>query len=222
MYIIQLFLIFALSATLQAAEVSYEINDPKAKQLLEEVKKNVLSEPSWVFDFELVVNFPDMDPEVINGQLKQDGQKIKADLGAQVITSDGKTVWTYLKDFNEVQISNFDEDMQELFLSPSQIVRIYESGEYIYQYSGNQEFRGRQLQLIEFRPADPKASEYVKINLWLDMKSKVPVGVMINARNGVRYNLFIEQHQKGVKHHAGVFTFNPAEYPGVEIDDLRF
>lgn len=222
MYILQLFFAVVLSTSLLAVESTAELNDPKAEQLLEKVKKNVMSEPSWIFDFELVINFPEMDPEVINGQIKQDGKKIKADLGDQVFTSDGKTVWTYLKDYNEVQISNYEEEMQDLFLNPAQIVQIYESGEYLYQHSGNQDFQGRQLDLIEFMPADPQHSEYVKINLWLDAKNLVPVGVMINARNGVRYNLHVERHQKGVKHDAGTFTFNPADYPGVEIDDLRF
>lgn len=201
---------------------SLDLSDPQAKQMLDAVKNNILSESSWTFDFELLVNFPQLDQEKVEGQLKQDGDKVRADLGSQLIISDGSTVWTYLKDFNEVQISHYEKEMSELFLSPAQIVQIYESGEYRYQYSGSREYQGQMLDLIEFVPTEPGGSEFVKINLWLDMDSKVPTGVMINARNGTRYNLYIKDHRKGVNHSADVFTFNADDYPGVEIDDLRF
>ncbi len=194
----------------------------QATQMLNQVKENMLSEESWFFDFELEIFFPELDPEVIKGKLYQDGNKIRADLGDQVLISDGETVWTYIRDFNEVQISNYEEGMEEMFLSPTSIVSIYESGEYAYQYSGAQEIDGRNLHLIEFKPSQPGPSEYVKINLFLDMDNKIPYAVGISARNGTRYNLVINDHDRGANHPAGTFSFDESEFPGVEIEDLRF
>jgi len=216
------FILFVFGLFLSGNMVSHAQNSPQATQILNQVKENMLSEESWFFDFELEIIFPELDPEVINGKLHQNGKKIRADLGDQILISDGQTIWTYIRDFNEVQISNYEKGMEDLFLSPTAIVSIYESGEYDYQYSGKQNINGKNLDLVEFKPKQAGTSEYVKINLFLDMQNKVPYAVSISARNGTRYNLLIKSHQKAARHPAGTFSFNPSEFPGVEIEDLRF
>lgn len=195
--------------------------DPLATQILDQIKENVLSESRWKFEFDLEIRFPEMEPEQIKGTLYQDGDKFRADIGEQIIISDGISVWTWIKEFNEVQITDADAGVEEIFLSPAQIVQIYESGEYEYQHSGTQAFRGQPHEFIEFKPASPSGSQYVKINMFVNMTDKLPAAVSVIARNGVVYNLSIENHQKGTRFSDSVFKFDPSEFPGAEIEDLR-
>ncbi|TVR82394.1 MAG: outer membrane lipoprotein carrier protein LolA [Saprospirales bacterium] len=195
--------------------------DPVAKQILDQIKDNVLSESRWKFEFDLEIRFPEMEPEQVKGSLYQDENKFRADIGDQIIISDGTSVWTWLKEFNEVQITDAEAGIEEIFLSPAQIVKIYESGEYDYQHSGTHAFRGQPHEFIEFKPASPSGSEYVKINMFVNMSDKLPVAVSVISRNGVVYNLSIENHQKGIRFPDSIFKFAPSEFPGAEIEDLR-
>ncbi len=195
--------------------------DPVAKQMLESVKENVLSEANWKFTFELKVRFPEMEPDIIEGTLHQKGDHFRVDLGEQVIISDGESIWTWIKDFNEVQITEYEDDLDEMFMSPAQIVQMYESGKYEYQHSGKQTLDGKAYDFIEMKPTDPRASDYVKINLLLDMDNLVPGYAAIIARNGTVYELAIRDHERGGDFPENLFTFDPNDFPGAEIEDLR-
>lgn len=47
-------------------------------------------------------------------------------MDGQEIYCDGKTMWTYLKDANEVQISNYNPKSSDI--NPSEIFTVYEKG----------------------------------------------------------------------------------------------
>jgi len=52
------------------------------------------------------------------------GNKYKVQVKNQEVISDNKTVWTYIKDANEVQVNDYEPD--ENSITPSQIFTIYE------------------------------------------------------------------------------------------------
>lgn len=212
---------FLLLFTFSFAYSTWAINDPQAKNMLDEVKANMLSTESWEFEFELTVRFPEMEADKMKGVFYQDGKKFKVDLGEQIVISDGQSIYTYIKDFNEVQISDYDNGIEEMFINPSQIIQIYENGEYLYQYSGKTTFQNREMHLIEFKPSNPAEAEYIKIKLLLDMKAKMPAHISISARNGANYQLELLKQIKGANHPPSVFQFRKEDFPGVEVEDLR-
>ena len=61
-----------------------------------------------------------------NGTLYLKGKKFKITLSDQEIYCDGKTMWTYFKEENEVQITKFDANAQDI--NPSEIFTIFKKG----------------------------------------------------------------------------------------------
>ena len=83
----------------------------KGKEILNKVSKKYKSYTTVKADFKSVMNSPQ---DKINLEqkgtffLRSNTNKYKVDMGAQTITCDGKKVWTYVKEANEVQIDNFN------------------------------------------------------------------------------------------------------------------
>ena len=50
--------------------------------------------------------------------------KFKLKLANQEIYNNGKTVWTYLKDANEVSISDYTPD-DDSFVTPEKVIKLY-------------------------------------------------------------------------------------------------
>lgn len=61
-------------------------------------------------DLSLIVeNLDSKSKETKTGKVMSKGNMFIAELGNQKLFCDGKTLWTYLKDVNEVQINNFEK-----------------------------------------------------------------------------------------------------------------
>src|ERR1700761_4387368 len=80
------------------------------------------------------------------GTLYVKGNKFKLELNNQQIVCDNVTIWTYLKDANELQINTYEPD--ENTISPSQIFTIYEKN-FIYGFIEEKTVNGKVFQVIE-------------------------------------------------------------------------
>lgn len=151
------------------------------------------------------------------GVIKVKGQKFTIDLGNQVIFNDGKTVWTYMKEENEVNISDYHEDDDGL--SPTKIYSMYKTG-YKYLHVGEEKINKYVFDMIELVPEN-KNKPYFKIKLWISKKDKSISRWRIFEKNGNRYNYSVSNFISNIKFEDFSFTFDKTKYQGVEIVDLR-
>jgi outer membrane lipoprotein-sorting protein len=87
--------------------------DPKASALLEEVSKKAKSFKSIKVDFSYtMVNAKAGINEEKTGTLLVSGDKYKMAAAGQTILCDGKTIWTYIKSSNEVQVNDSPPTIQ--------------------------------------------------------------------------------------------------------------
>ncbi len=104
--------------------------DEKAKDILEKVSENAKAYKSIAADFTFSMENKEMEIDEKNeGSIKMKGQKYVVelpDLGVKVY-SDGSTIWNYMKDGNQVTISNIDDESSEL-MDPASLFNIYEKG----------------------------------------------------------------------------------------------
>ncbi|MGB4960013.1 MAG: outer membrane lipoprotein carrier protein LolA, partial [Saprospiraceae bacterium] len=107
-------------------------NDPKAKVILDKLKKQYDTYKSMEVSFEMEIELPGQPKEVQKGTVLQDGIKYQVKTKDQEIYADGKTIWIYLKRNKEVQITDMDESDASSMMSPKQMMRLYDSGEYVY------------------------------------------------------------------------------------------
>ena len=108
--------------------------DAQAKAILSGVSKKYRSYAMVKTDFSFTLKNPQTNiNETQSGSLyvKPSSNKYKVNLGEQELISDGKVQWTYLKNDNEVQISEIDNSSDAL--NPAKIFTMYEKGfKYVY------------------------------------------------------------------------------------------
>lgn len=151
------------------------------------------------------------------GTLYLKGKKFRIKLTDQEIYCDGKTMWTYFKEENEVQITKYDPNAQEI--NPSEIFTIYQKG-FNYKYIGESIISGKTVQKIEMTPTD-KTKPYFKVKLNIEKASNKITNMSVYNKNGIRSNYAITSFKSNLPISDGFFKFDPKTKPGVIEIDLR-
>lgn len=209
-YLTFLLLLFGFSAFSQQ-----EVSDPAAIKLLDQLKADFDSYQTHKIDFSIDIELPGQSKEEQSGSLIQSGDKFVLDMAEQKIISDNNTVWVILKELNEIQINDADFEEEE-FMSPSSVFQMYKSDKYVFAVSEKSQSNTQ----IEIKPLD-SSSEYSKIRLSIGSNISFK-SMIIFSKDGSRYTLKVDNHEKGYDTDKDTFTFNPEDYKGAYIEDLRF
>lgn len=194
--------------------------DAKAKEILAAVSKKYRSYDIVKTDFSFTLNNEKAKvKEIQQGTLyvKANANKYKVAMTNQDLISDGKVQWTYLKNDQEVQISNVDNSGDAI--NPAKIFTIYEKG-FKYKYTGESKVGAKLYQMIDLSPTDTKKSVF-KVRLSIDKTSKQIANVIIYEKNGNIYTYNVKTFTPNVKVPETTFAFDAKKYPGVEVIDLR-
>jgi outer membrane lipoprotein-sorting protein len=192
--------------------------DKKAEQILKSVAGKYKSFKTYKADYKyLLENKRDKLYITKKGALFVKTAKYRLEMGTMTIICDGKTLWNFNKDNNEVQVSDYDPANAEV--NPSKIFSIYDKG-YLSQFIEEKTENGRIMQLIELTPIDKKKS-FFKIKLYIDKGLSQICRSKIFDKNGNVYTYEVLKFQGHIKIKDHFFNFNKKDYPGVEILDLR-
>ncbi|MDX2195638.1 MAG: outer membrane lipoprotein carrier protein LolA [Cytophagales bacterium] len=195
-----------------------QVQDPKAEAILDAVSAKYEVIKSYKADFSYELENPQAKVnEKFEGNIMVKGNKFTINMGNQVIINNGNTVWTYLKDENEVNVSDFNPDDEEI--TPSKIHSMYRNG---YKYLWLEEEKGKTgtHDVIDLVPEN-KNKNYFKIRIWINKKEKSIARWKIFDKNGNRYLYQIKNFDPQAKIEESTFTFDKAKYPNVEVVDLR-
>ncbi len=100
-----------LVAAVLVSQFAWAQVDPKAQEILKSVSAKYKSYKTVSAKFKIsVVDQKSKSAENQTGTLLLKGPMYKVVMGSQEIISDGKVIWTYLKDANEVQINDPKSD----------------------------------------------------------------------------------------------------------------
>ncbi|MFM8363461.1 MAG: LolA family protein [Haliscomenobacter sp.] len=196
-------------------------SDPKAKALLDRLRKKYESYPSLEAEFSMSIELPEQPKSIQKGKLQQKGAKYRLEFNGQTVLSDGKSLWIILPKNKEVQINNLpDADEDDAILSPQSLFRIYERENFAYALVNEYSDGSRTLQEIEFKPLD-KYSEYSKLRLTVNKANTDFVEMKAFAKDGARYTMGITRLTPNKPFPETTFAFNKTAYPGYHIEDLR-
>nr|MBC7612610.1 outer membrane lipoprotein carrier protein LolA [Pseudopedobacter sp.] len=193
--------------------------DAQAKAILSGVSKKYRSYAMVKTDFSFTLKNPQTNiNETQSGSLyvKPSSNKYKVNLGEQELISDGKVQWTYLKNDNEVQISEIDNSSDAL--NPAKIFTMYEKG-FKYVYLGDSKSSGKVYQNIELAPLQNRS--FSKVKLRIDKLAKQISNIIVYDKNGNTYTYYIKSFTPNVKVDDAFFTFDASKHPGVDVVDLR-
>ncbi len=146
------------------------------------------------------------------------GAKYRIVLPDQEIISDGKIVWTYLKDAGEVQVSTFTPGGDAI--APQTLFTSFAPGAYKHRYIGERKVGGRVSHVIELVPAKNNAA-FRKVELAVDKARTTVAGgtVWDKSNNTTAYEIGTYTPNANVSD--AQFTWSAAAHPGVEVVDLR-
>ncbi len=206
-----------LSIVLLSIVLPAQAQDAKAKSILDKASSQVKSSKTLKANFSLTMkDAKGASKQTLTGTFMMKGSKFRVNAGSQEIICDGKTVWTYLKKSNEVQISHYNPATQTV--SPSTLFSGSYANEYAYSYKGSQSFAGKSTEKVELKPKSAKG--FSRAELFVDNNGNI-VGANVFEKNGSYYTYSIS----GVTPNSSIgddqFVFNTKAHPGVEEVDLR-
>ncbi|MHA6248909.1 LolA family protein [Pontibacter sp. CAU 1760] len=192
--------------------------DPKAGTILNGMSQKYKSMKAFKADFAQTLENPSAKvKETMNGNILVSGEKYRLGVSGQEIISDGKNMYTFLKDANEVTITESDAEAEAM--APSRIFEMYKKG-YKYSFAGTETIEGSKFDVIELAPEDRKNPIY-KVRLYINQKDKTLKSWQMFRNNGNRYTYTIKNFQANPTLATDAFTFNKAKYKGVTVVDLR-
>jgi outer membrane lipoprotein carrier protein len=205
-----------LSATLALPALAQQ--DPKAGKILDAMSAKYQAYKSYQADFtQTLENTSAKVKQNLSGNIIVAGQKFRLKLSGQEVINDGKTTWTYLKNENEVNISDTDPDAQDM--SPSQIYTMYKKG-YKYTYAQTATEAGEAIDVIELTPEN-RTNDVFKVRIKVRKKDSSVKSWEMFKKNGNRYTFTIKNFKANVPTDASTFSFDKAKYKGVKVVDLR-
>jgi outer membrane lipoprotein-sorting protein len=187
--------------------------DQKAKTILDQLSDKTKSYTS--IEAKFTNTFSSTVTDINESQsgtlyLKEDAYRLEME--AQTIICDGETNWIYLPDDEEVNITEIDDEENEL--NPSKIFTIYENG---YKYKFVRE-DGKNYHIDLF---PEESGPFTKVELFIN-KSKMQISsfTMID-KQGSHFKYVIDSFVTNKAMNNDFFVFKTSDYPNVDVIDLR-
>ena len=146
-----------------------------------------------------------------SGSISIKGKKFHASTPQAIIWFDGKTQWTYMKQNDEVNVSNPSEaDLQAI--NPYNFINIYKKGFKLSSKKVNNSYE------VHLKATDKKR-RIQEMYIIVDQNSYRPTHVKM-LQNG-KWSVLLISGLKATNLSDGLFQFNAKDFPQAEIIDLR-
>ena len=146
-----------------------------------------------------------------SGTIVVKGKKFHATTPQASVWFDGKTQWTYMKDNDEVNISNPNESQLQA-INPYNFINLYKKG---YKATLNSDGNNHVVHLTA-SSADRKIKE-----LFISVDKKTYQPTQVKLLQGKKWTIFDISNLKKQTATDAEFRFNAKDFPHAEIIDLR-
>lgn len=190
--------------------------DEVAIDILNKLSKKTKSYTSIKIEFDHVFSNKSAGiNERSSGRLEIQGVNFRIDMPEQLIINNGATHWVYLKEMKEVQIMEYDTEDEDMF-SPNKLFTIYNEN-YKNAYVEEIVMAGERMHVIDLFPKE--SGPIMKVRLTINaLKNQIHI-LAFYDKNGGSFTYNIKSLKSNLE--LAPFTFNAANYPDVEVIDLR-
>ncbi|MEM6298825.1 MAG: outer membrane lipoprotein carrier protein LolA [Bacteroidota bacterium] len=203
-----LFAIFLLVTSVAQAQY-----DQSAKKLLDRTRKTYENMKGFETDFAYTMKNPTANvEETLEGHVQVMGDMFILETGSQTIYNNGKRIWTFLQDINEVTITDFSEDNTEV--SPSALLKKYQKG---FKYIMAESQDG--LSVVDLTPEN-KDETYFRIRIFIDSKTATIKKWVMSEKDGTKHNYSLKNFAERKEFTKTMFAFPTGKYPDAEVIDL--
>lgn len=194
--------------------------NPEAKKILDILSEKTKSHKVIETGFKVTyTNIKDNINNSSEGSIIIKGDKYRLKFMGTESFFDGKTLWSYLPDVNEVNITEPAPDDEDIFNNPKRLFTIYEN-DYKYQLIENISENGKDYSLIDLYPYDLE-EEYSRIRLQINTSEYFLSSATIFGKDGSNYTITINNYKTNSDFEDSYFVFNKTNYPDVELIDMR-
>lgn len=190
-------------------------NDPKAKEILDKAATKFKAYPAAEIDFTMAMeNKAENINESHQGKAWMKGNLYKLNLMDVENYYDGKNIYTYMPEVQEVNIKN-PSDEEEGFLNPTTLFDIHNQG-----FSQKLISNNNGMAYIELTPQEKKNFE--KIGVWVNPANSSIQKVTSFGKDGNNVVITINNiKQLNPVPADEYFKFDTAKHPDVEVVDMR-
>ena len=135
--------------------------------------------------------------DVRTGQLILAGSKFHLQLMGQDIYSDGKMVWTVMKDAKEVHLKSIEEFREETELDPANFFNQYKNG-FKQKYINEEVKDGKTLNIIDLFPEVPGKKPYSRIRMGIDRSTNHLIYSKTFGKDGTDFLLEVKTMKTNV------------------------
>lgn len=211
----------ALILTVLISGLTLSSQAQTSKEVLDKLSAKAKTYKSITSDFTSTLNNPKAGiNQTHSGSVKIKGSKYYVNMGDYQIWCDGKTVWNYNKDGNEVTIDNL-ADVKDGGFDPAEMFTIWEKDFKHEMKNANATVDGVSCYQIALNPNDAKNKSYHTITLYVDKTKMEVFKVEVKTRENATITYKIKNFKTTTEIGDGDFIFNKGKFPGVEEIDNR-
>ncbi len=209
-------LFFAASPAYQDTSPQ-KVYEEKAEKILREASEEIKSHESLYIRFDFIVTNTEPDlQEQTDAWLYTKGDKYFMKVGYNQFISDGVTVWSFLEEVNEVHIS-MAEDAGET-ITPTSLLENF-TADFRSKWIREERDGDKNVHIIDLVPNEPHA--FFKYRVAIDDLSRQIRYTEAYDRQGGTYRYEITAFDPNPEIPENQFFFDPDQYPGIEVVDLR-
>jgi chaperone LolA len=205
---------FTLAIVVTFALISKAQNADKILEDLSSIT-NSYNNIKATFAYKMVNTDAGID-EVTNGTLIVQGDQYNLNIAGQIVISDGKTLWTYIPDSEEVQINEVSE---EDGFTPSKLLSSY-NNDYSSKMMDDFTADGETFYQLHLEPRN-EDSNFDYVILVIKKEPLQLAKFIIHDFDGNVFSYEIKQFVTNSEISIGTFSFDETAHPGVEVIDMR-
>lgn len=195
-------------------------NEDKATALLDEISGKIEAYSTLKIEFVMSIdNNQSGSKDSFNGSAMYKAGSYKLDIMGQVVFSDGKTNWTYLKDAEEVNITK-NADGGEIMLNPKTLLKNYKQN-FKIKYIGEKFEKNRPLVEVDLFPKKIEDKKYSRITLKIDKTKKQIYSIKYVGKDGITYLIELNKFVENQTISDSEIKFSNSLYPNAEVIDMR-
>ena len=191
--------------------------DQQAKTILDKLSAKTKAYTTIKAEFQYNINNKE---EGINetqlGKIEIKGDNYFLSIKGQDVISNNKSIWTILKDAEEVQINNLPDEEDDEYISPNKIFTLYEKG---FKYKFVKEENG--IQIINLYPIEADKKSFHRIALYISKEKTQITQVKVYGKDGGTFTYVVKSFTPNQAIADSQFTFDKTKYSKYEIIDLR-
>lgn len=215
--------LFICSQTILFSQTSLVEKDPKAKIILDDISKTTKTYSTITAEYTLIIfNKDKKKVDEQNGKIELKDNKFRLEIPGSIIVCDGKTLWNYNKDAQELTIKNYEANNEKNeTITPNNFFTIYENG-YKYKYDTKEKVGKISCDVVNLYPAvHPEKKKFHTIKLYVDSNKKQIVQAKVLMKNGEVYVYKVKKFNPNTPLADNYFTYNTKNLKPDQIIDER-